>query len=311
MARSSADPPPSATPGLVLSLRLRRHPNGLGPASLHRRPHVPVAFFRSEAWGNAYVVLARMIVPAADRGHRPHAVACECGVLSLFLIFMGFYIYHVLHEKHQQNHRIAAMDDPICLHAPMQHGIDPTEEPCPGVRLGCPSCRGRAMTIEMLRKSVPQPLVNRLWQRARSGEYPANRSCPACKRRMAEVPIALAADTTLHLDVCTGCHVIWFDPQEFESLPNCPPKRAQSEPLSPEARGSDRHGEARRPQPHSLLSGLGNDAPEHWWHFAVALCGIPIEYNDSPLKNRPIVTWLLAAVIAVVSLAAFRDLRLP
>ncbi len=37
--------------------------------------------------------------------------------------------------------------------------------------------------------------------------------------------------------------------------------------------------------------------------------GIPIEYNDTPLRNRPLVTWSLAAVIAVASLAAMTDLK--
>jgi membrane associated rhomboid family serine protease len=164
------------------------------------------------------------------------------------------------------------------------------------------------MTLELLRKAVPQPLVNRLWQRARSGEYPANRSCPACKRRMAEVPVALPADKVLRLDVCTGCHFVWFDPREFEALPKLPPKRIESDELSQEAREALAMAKLDILKQQSSLSGLANESPDHWWHFAIALCGIPIEYNDTPLRNRPIATWSLAAVIAVVSLVAFRDL---
>jgi membrane associated rhomboid family serine protease len=51
------------------------------------------------------------------------------------------------------------------------------------------------------------------------------------------------------------------------------------------------------------------DGPDAWWEFAVALCGVPVEYNDMPLQHRPIVTWLLAALIAVVSVIAFSDLE--
>ena len=183
------------------------------------------------------------------------------------------------------------------------------KSPVLGLVWVCPSCRGRAMTLELLRRAVPQPMVNRLWQRARSGEHPVNRSCPACKRRMAEVPVALDADRTLHLDVCTGCHVVWFDPREFESLPKLPPKPVEKEQLSPEAREAIAMAKLDALNQQSPLSGLERDAPDHWWHFAMALCGIPVEYNDTPLKNRPIVTWLLAALIAGVSLATYGNLR--
>ncbi len=166
------------------------------------------------------------------------------------------------------------------------------------------------MTLEVLRKAVPQPLVNRLWQKARSGQYATHRSCPACKRRMAEVPIALPADKVLPLDVCTGCHFVWFDPQEFESLPKCPPKPVQDDTLSPKAKEAlalAKLDALNHEQP--TLSGVADEGPDHWWHFVIALCGIPVEYNDTPLKNRPVVTWLLATVIAVVSLLTFTNLE--
>ncbi len=106
--------------------------------------------------------------------------------------------------------------------------------------------------------------------------------------------------------MCTGCHFVWFDPQEFESLPKCPPKPIESDPLSPKAKEAI----AMASSTPSITSSRPfqdseSDGPDHWWQFIVALCGIPVEYNDTPLKNRPIVTWLLAAVIAVVSLVAF------
>jgi len=41
----------------------------------------------------------------------------------------------------------------------------------------------------------------------------------------------------------------------------------------------------------------------------VAYMGIPIEYNYTPLRHRPIATWVLAVVIAAVSFATFRDLQ--
>jgi hypothetical protein len=66
-------------------------------------PDLPVAFFRSGAWGNAYVVLAHMIVRVVDRWNVGPLLWTwlGCGVLPLTLVFAAFYIYHVLHEKHR------------------------------------------------------------------------------------------------------------------------------------------------------------------------------------------------------------------
>lgn len=66
-------------------------------------PHQPVEFFRSGAWGNAYVVLAHLIVQVADRSHAGPLlrVYMACGVLPLAVIFGAFYLYHVQHERHR------------------------------------------------------------------------------------------------------------------------------------------------------------------------------------------------------------------
>ena len=73
-------------------------------------PHQPVEFFRSGAWGNAYVVLANLIMRVASRSNVAPLVQMwlGCGALPLGLIFAGFYVYHVLRERRripaQANH---------------------------------------------------------------------------------------------------------------------------------------------------------------------------------------------------------------
>jgi len=73
-------------------------------------PDLPVTFFRTEAWGNAYVVLAHLIARVTGRSHVDLMFRrwLSCNVLLLALVFAGFYVYHVLREKHvakaQQNH---------------------------------------------------------------------------------------------------------------------------------------------------------------------------------------------------------------
>ena len=180
--------------------------------------------------------------------------------------------------------------------------------PSLGLAWLCPSCHGRAMTLELLRKAVQQTVVNRLWQRARSGQYGKVRRCPACHRQMTEVPIIATEGKTTYLDVCTGCHFVWFDPREFGALPKIPAQPSEQETLSQEAKEALALGRLEARKQESAAAAILTP-PDHWWQSALAILGIPIEYNETPLRNRPIVTWLLAAVIAGVSLAAMGDLQ--
>ncbi len=150
-------------------------------------------------------------------------------------------------------------------------------------------------------------MVNRLWQRARSGKYSGSRHCPACRYRMPEVPI-INNEKTEYIDICTRCHFVWFDPHEFEHFPKVEIQKPQKPPLSIEAREAlarARLEVMKKEQQHNEMS---ESSPDHWWEVILALFGVPVEYNYTPLKHRPIVTWSLAAAITIVSIIAFRDL---
>lgn len=168
----------------------------------------------------------------------------------------------------------------------------------------CRSCHGRAFTLQTIRKVIPREVLNNLWQAARSGQYNGSRKCPSCWRPMAEVPID-AGGLTEQIDVCTGCHFVWFDRGEFEALPKTGVRKPRRKKLSPEeidALALKRLAEVKEKQY------ADETGPDHWWEIIPALFGIPIEYNRTPLKHRPIATWLLAVVIAAVSFMAFRNL---
>ncbi len=172
----------------------------------------------------------------------------------------------------------------------------------------CPSCDGRAAALEMVRNIVPRPIVNDLWQSARSGQNARRKPCPACKRRMIEVPL-IVGKATEHLDVCAGCHFIWFDPGEFEGLPKVPPKTSDRQPLPREAQEALAALRLETLGKEQDFKNISDSSPDHWLEVIPAIFGIPIEYNYTPLKHRPIATWSLAAAIAVVSIAAFMDLE--
>jgi len=168
----------------------------------------------------------------------------------------------------------------------------------------CRSCRGRAVTVEFLRKIVPRPLLNRLWQMARSGRHDGDRKCPSCLRSMKVVPLGVG-DSSEEIDVCNGCHFVWFDAGEFEALPKTSLRKPPDVKLSAdqaETLALQRLEEVRQKQ------FMDETSPDHWWEVAVAFCGIPVEYNRTALKNRPIATWVLAILIAAVSIATFRNL---
>ena len=168
----------------------------------------------------------------------------------------------------------------------------------------CRSCRGRAITVEVLRKVIPRAVLNNLWQAARSTQHSGDRQCPSCLRPMTGIPLHTRG-LTEQIDVCTGCHFVWFDRGEFEALPKTDARKPPVKKLSAEeieALALKRLDQVREKQYTDETS------PDHWWEVVPALFGIPIEYNRTPLRHRPIATWLLAVVIAAVSIATFRNL---
>jgi len=177
-----------------------------------------------------------------------------------------------------------------------------------GLFWACPSCHGRAVTLEVVRKVAPRPLVNQLWQNAQSGQYPRKRPCPACKRNMVEIPVTCQTNP-LQLDVCRGCHFIWFDAMEYEDIPRTPPKTVPEKKLSPQAREKAAMVKLQLLQKKTDAKQVGVGAPDSWWEFIPALLGMPVEYNTKKLSSKPIMTWLLAALIAVISIISFRDLN--
>ena len=172
----------------------------------------------------------------------------------------------------------------------------------------CPSCNGRAVTLEAVRKVIPRPMVNHLWQRARSGQHARTRQCPACKHRMSEVPI-ISKERTEYIDVCSKCHFIWFDPHEFEHLPKVEIKDTQGLPLPMEAKEALALARLESLKEEQVQQEMSSSSPDHWWQVIPALFGIPIEYNYTPLKHKPIATWSLAAAITLVSVIALRNIE--
>lgn len=178
-----------------------------------------------------------------------------------------------------------------------------------GIFWYCPTCSGRAVSLQVLRKVIPQNIINKLWQRAKSGEYKSYRQCPICEKDLPEVPV-INDDNSIRLDVCTKCCFVWFDGKEYESLPKREiPKTEEKEKLPLEA------GKAltllkieNMKKSERLSKGIYKDSPPGYLHQKIlGYLGFPIENNSYTLKHAPIITWLIGFLMVAFTLIFIRD----
>lgn len=175
------------------------------------------------------------------------------------------------------------------------------EETSPGFFWRCAACEGRLFTIGVLRKQLTADYVNRLWRGALEQGVETATACPGCGRGMREVavPSVQGGGGPLRIDVCTGCHVVWFDVHEMDCarteapLPSIPepdlPPRAQE--ILAMARIEDRRREYESAD--LVLGG----PPMDFWSAVVTLFGLPVEADRSPFRDVPFVTLSVAAAL--------------
>ena len=176
----------------------------------------------------------------------------------------------------------------------------------PGVYWLCPSCGGRAATVSLLRRLIPKDVVNRMWQAAWAEGCPQLRKCPSCGKSMKEVS-AGDADNPFKLDVCTICQTIWFDANEYESIPKKMQELTFQERLPQEAREALALHEVSRIREEAEAE--WEDSEAEWWQWIIGFFGVPIESQARELKTHPWTTWVTALLILFVSLACFSDLQ--
>lgn len=178
----------------------------------------------------------------------------------------------------------------------------------------CPTCQGHTFTVATLRKVAPRRAVLALWQRAREEGAKAGQRCPSCDRAMREVATP-APSGELPIDVCTGCHLIWFDAGELERLPDT---RAEDWTPAPETEETARRRRARQQsavararwvgeRARKRSEELGGGPPDEVWKWLPAALGWPVEVDAPEVRTWPLVTWTLAAATTVVSMLALGD----
>ena len=170
-----------------------------------------------------------------------------------------------------------------------------------GLMYYCPKCRGRAVGLAVLRRVLGGPLVLNLWSHARVISRGCGKTCPSCRRPMADV-VTAAKHGSVHLDVCTRCQFAWFDAGEFEGFPLVPagaPKKLEASLEKREAAALEalKHDAERR---RGFDYGY-DDGPDESWKWIPAMFGLPVE-EDSSVSRWPWLTWGLSAVLVVTFL---------
>ena len=189
-----------------------------------------------------------------------------------------------------------------------------TKQPSPaGPRWHCGACGGRAVHLPSLRCTPAGSFVRRLWALARSAPWNEHRRpCPICGDLMPVVPSIAAPGSSepLQLDVCVSCQFVWFDPTEHEAWVRASWVAATADRLPAETLAAL----ARLPQPPPPPHALEPDEPASWgqlspkgefeWKYLICILGLPVEIEPPPLHRRPWVTWTVATLVTMVSLAA-------
>src|SRR6266480_6830630 len=170
----------------------------------------------------------------------------------------------------------------------------------------CDKCGGRAVGLELLRRTFTPESINPLWRHTISGEGKVGPRCPSCRRPM--IDVALAENAAVNVDVCRLCHFVWFDTHEVETLvprplPAAPPEMPQAtreaiamlkvQELADQARGSD----------------FDSAPPSEQWKQVAAFWGMPTEFDAAPRERTPWVTWMLCLLIISASTFGFTQLH--
>jgi len=174
-----------------------------------------------------------------------------------------------------------------------------------GVVHVCQSCNGRVVAMPVIRKIVPPPVARDLWRRTISPVANSEIQCPSCRREMSNVTLNIG-DKSEVFDVCQRCHFIWFDPQEFESLPQQEKATPFKMELSPQGQRALALATVESLNQEWELKEVSADRPEHWWELILATFRMPVEYNDNYVRKTPFATYSIAAAL-VLAIAMSSD----
>lgn len=141
-----------------------------------------------------------------------------------------------------------------------------------GIIWRCEKCDGRAVGLELLRRTFTPESVNPIWLHAIHSEGTTARPCPCCSNRMIEV--ALDSSSGITVEVCRICEFVWFDAGETQPLQLRPPRQRPSAPLSQEARQAVALARVQQLADQARRPDLDSTPPHEWWKSIATFFGL-------------------------------------
>lgn len=174
-----------------------------------------------------------------------------------------------------------------------------------GLFFQCPACHGRAVTLPQIRRVTGDRFATHLLRQIKANHRFEHKRCPFCEGRMR---VFHSQDPWLELDACKLCSVVWFDPLEFETVPESAPEslgqlQARATEVFAQHKLEQLNEQIRREE---LQSG---DPPDESWKAIPAVFGLPVESDADPLSRWPLATWSIALLMVGVSVWAFSNLE--
>ena len=176
-----------------------------------------------------------------------------------------------------------------------------------GIIWHCEKCDGRAVGLQLLRRTFTPASINPLWLHAIHNEGRIARPCPSCGNSMIEV--ALDSSTGIKVEVCRICEFVWFDASETQTLQVRPSPKPPPPPLPQEAREAIALAKVQQLAEQARGSDFDSVPPDEWWKSIAAFFGMPVEFDTPAPERRPVVTWFLTALIITASVHAFFHLH--
>jgi Zn-finger nucleic acid-binding protein len=141
-----------------------------------------------------------------------------------------------------------------------------------GIIWRCEKCDGRAVGLQLLRRTFTPESINPLWLHAIHNEGSIARPCPSCGNAMIEV--ALDSSSRIRIEVCRLCEFVWFDAGETQPLQVHPAPKPLPPPLPEEAREAIALATVQQLAAQAHRSDFESAPREEWWKSIAAFLGL-------------------------------------
>lgn len=141
-----------------------------------------------------------------------------------------------------------------------------------GIIWRCEKCDGRAVGLELLRRTFTAKSINPLWLHAIHNEGSSGRLCPSCRNAMIEV--ALDNSSGIRVEVCRICEFVWFDAGETQSLQVQPASKSAPAALPQEARLAVALAKVQQLGEQTRDANSYSVVSEEWWKNIAAFLGM-------------------------------------